>query len=151
MAARVVAAARGWVGTPGVHRASLRGAGCDCLGLVRGVWREIYGAAPEEPPAYGALWAEAGGGEALHEGLARHLRDVPVSEARAGDVVLFRFRDDAPAKHAAILTAADRMVHAYGRGGVVEGAIVPWWRRRLVAAFRFPKCPPHPFGALPPR
>ena len=33
---RVVAAARGWRGTPYHDQASLRGVGCDCLGLARG-------------------------------------------------------------------------------------------------------------------
>ena len=28
-----------WIGTPYRHQASLKGVGCDCLGLVRGVWR----------------------------------------------------------------------------------------------------------------
>ena len=31
---RVVATARAWIGTPYVHQASVRGAGCDCLGLL---------------------------------------------------------------------------------------------------------------------
>ena len=35
--AGIVRAARGWIGTPYVHQASVRGAGCDCLGLLRGV------------------------------------------------------------------------------------------------------------------
>ena len=52
--ARAVAAARLWLGTPYVHQASARGAGSDCLGLVRGVWRALYGAEPERPPAYSA-------------------------------------------------------------------------------------------------
>ena len=37
----IVARARAWIGTPYRHRASCRGAGADCLGLVRGVWREV--------------------------------------------------------------------------------------------------------------
>ena len=44
--------ARGWIGTPYRHQASLKGVGCDCLGLVRGVWREVMGEEPEAPPAY---------------------------------------------------------------------------------------------------
>ena len=48
--ARTVAAARLWTGTPYHHQASLRGVGCDCLGLVRGVWRDLYGAEPETVP-----------------------------------------------------------------------------------------------------
>ena len=42
-AAAVVAAARSWLGTPYRHQASLKGAGADCLGVVRGVWRELVG------------------------------------------------------------------------------------------------------------
>ncbi len=38
---RVVAIARDWIGTPYVHQASAQGAGCDCLGLLRGVWRAL--------------------------------------------------------------------------------------------------------------
>ncbi|MEM1422329.1 MAG: peptidase P60, partial [Pseudomonadota bacterium] len=30
-----------WIGTPYRHQASLRGVGCDCLGLLRGVWRAL--------------------------------------------------------------------------------------------------------------
>ncbi len=38
---KIVAAARAWVGTPYHHQASVKGAGCDCLGLIRGIWREL--------------------------------------------------------------------------------------------------------------
>ena len=45
--------------------ASADGVGCDCLGLVRGVWRELYGAEPKPVPAYTRDWAEATGAETL--------------------------------------------------------------------------------------
>ena len=63
--AEIVAAARSWIGTPYRHQASLRGVGCDCLGLLRGVWREVVGDEPEAAPAYSRDWAEASGREAL--------------------------------------------------------------------------------------
>ncbi len=50
----IATAARGWIGTPYRHQASLKGVGADCLGLMRGVWREIYGGEPETVPAYSA-------------------------------------------------------------------------------------------------
>ncbi len=50
----IVAAARGWIGTPYRHQGQVKGVGCDCLGLVRGVWRDLYGAEPEAPPPYRA-------------------------------------------------------------------------------------------------
>ena len=62
---RIVCEARRWIGTPYRHQASLKGVGCDCLGLVRGVWRAGYGAEPEAAPAYTADWAEATGEERL--------------------------------------------------------------------------------------
>jgi NlpC/P60 family putative phage cell wall peptidase len=45
----VVAEAMDWIGTPYRHQASRKGVGCDCLGLVRGVWRALYGREPEAP------------------------------------------------------------------------------------------------------
>jgi hypothetical protein len=39
----IVAETRAWIGTPYRHQASLKGVGCDCLGLVRGVWRAVIG------------------------------------------------------------------------------------------------------------
>jgi NlpC/P60 family putative phage cell wall peptidase len=69
----------------------------------------------------------------------RHL--VPLRDARAfapGDVLLFRYRTRFPAKHAAIVTTPDMMVHAHDGGAVAEVAIAPWWRRRIGYAFAFP-------------
>ncbi len=134
----IVAAARAWIGTPYRHQASLKGAGCDCLGLVRGLWREFYGAEPETPPPYAPDWAEASRLEQMIEAGRRHLVAVPVAEARPGDVILFRWRPDLPAKHAGVLVAPDRFVHAYEGTAVVESPLGPWWRRRIAAAFAFP-------------
>ena len=69
--ARVVALARGWIWTPYHHQASCRGVGADCLGLVRGVWRELYGFDAEPTPAYSRDWAEADGTESLLAGARR--------------------------------------------------------------------------------
>lgn len=137
----IVAAARGWIGTPYRHQASVKGAGCDCLGLVRGVWREVIGAEPETPPAYTPDWAELPAGaaeEAMAEAARRHMKEVSVSEARVGDVLLFRMRAHGPAKHAAILSGENRMIHAWSGRAVVETAMGRWWRARAAHAFRFP-------------
>lgn len=135
-------ASRGWLGTPYRHQASHRGIGCDCLGLVRGVWRELYGREPEPIPPYSPDWAEVGEQETLLEAARRWLVEIPLVEARPDDVLLFRMSSDACVKHCAILSegAADgpgKMIHAYWGRAVVESWIGPWWRRRLVAAFRF--------------
>lgn len=141
MRAAVLAAARGWLGTPYRHQASIQGEGADCLGLVRGVWREVLGAEPEAPPAYGPDWAEAGGEERLLAAARRWLIEIPVSRAVAGDVLLFRMAAGVPAKHCAILSdegGEGRMIHAYWGRAVVESWMGRWWRARLVAAFAWP-------------
>ncbi|KAA5599841.1 NlpC/P60 family protein [Blastochloris sulfoviridis] len=134
-----VAAARRWIGTPYRHQASVIGVGCDCLGLVRGVWRELYGSEPEIAPAYTPDWAEAAGREALAEAASRHLVPRALEDAQPGDVLLFRWRAGLPAKHAAILVEPARMVHAHDGAAVAEVALTAWWRRRLAVVFAFPE------------
>ncbi len=134
----IITAARRWIGTPYRHQASLKGAGCDCLGLVRGVWRDIYGAEPELPPPYAASWAESSHHEALADAGFRHLEPVASLLFEPGDVLLFRWRSHLPAKHAAIVSSNTRMIHAHDGAAVCEVSISTWWRRRLAFVFRFP-------------
>lgn len=134
----IVRAARGWIGTPYLHQASLRAAGCDCLGLVRGVWRELYGEEPEDSGAYTPDWAEATRQERLADAGFRHLVHIGVQDFAAGDVLLFRWRPNVPAKHCAIATSREAMIHAHDGARVCEVAISPFWRRRVAFAFRFP-------------
>ncbi|WP_336057848.1 NlpC/P60 family protein [Nitratireductor sp. CH_MIT9313-5] len=133
----VCRAAMTWLETPYRHQASRKGVGCDCLGLVRGVWREVVGPEPESAGAYAMDWAEAGGGEALLEAAQRHF--VPASgKPEAGQLVLFRWRAHLPAKHAGIMVGERNFIHAYERAGVVISSLVPQWRRRIAGVFDFP-------------
>jgi NlpC/P60 family putative phage cell wall peptidase len=140
--ASVVATARGWIGTPYRHQASCKGVGADCLGLVRGIWREVIGPEPARPPAYTPDWAEATGEERLLDAAIRHLVRVPRDAAAAGDVLLFRMVERGPAKHAAILAspwlAGGTIVHAYSGHAVCETRLTDAWTRRLAGVFRFP-------------
>ena len=134
----IVAAARSWLGTPYRHQASRKGAGCDCLGLVRGVWRELVGPEPARLPPYTPDWAEVTGKETLLAAARAHLVEVPLGTAQAGDVLVFRMATGVPAKHCGVLSGEGALVHAYWGRAVVETRLVPWWRRRAVAAFAFP-------------
>ena len=136
--ARLIAEARGWIGTPYLHRASCKAHGTDCLGLVRGVWRAVLGEEPEPLPAYAPDWAEATRAEQMRDAGERHLVPVALDAIRPGDIMLFRWRAHLPAKHAAILVSEDRMVHAHDGAAVAEVFLAPWWRRRLAFAFSFP-------------
>jgi len=139
--AQVLALAEGWLGTPYLHQASCKGAGTDCLGLLRGVWREIYGAEPRVIPAYTADWSEPQGQEALFEAATDLLLPVAQGQAAPGDVLLFRMRPDAVAKHLGILAscgAEASFIHAYSGHGVVLSPFSEPWRRKVAAIFRFP-------------
>jgi NlpC/P60 family putative phage cell wall peptidase len=161
----IIALARDWLGTPYHHQASLKGVGCDCIGLVRGIYRELTGAeAPEALPAYTRDWAEAQGRETLIEAARRHLVEIPRFEARPGDVLIFRWRRGSLAKHCAILSALPlpacgeragvrgshagtpignaTIIHALEGAPVSEVALSPWWRRHTAAAFAFPENSP---------
>ncbi|MBY0225420.1 MAG: C40 family peptidase [Hyphomicrobium sp.] len=135
---RVVTAAREWIGTPYHHQASVKGVGADCLGLVRGVFRDVMGLEPETPPAYSRDWGEADGCETLLDAAGRHLSSMPLTELAPGDVIVFRLRPRTVAKHAAILATPLSMIHAMEGTAAAEVAFSPWWRRRLAGVFRFP-------------
>jgi NlpC/P60 family putative phage cell wall peptidase len=104
-AAQIVQIARSWIGTPYVHQASVKGAGCDCLGLLRGVWRELRGEEPETSPPYAPDWSEATGEETLYKALARHLTEIDKRTIAPGDVALFRMISNGPAKHCGIVAS----------------------------------------------
>ena len=137
----IVAEARRWIGTPYVHQASACGAGTDCLGLLRGVWRGLYGCEPCALPAYTPDWSEPQGDEVLWRGLSGVLLGKAIDDEAPGDVILFRMRDRAVAKHLGLQTrigAKARFLHAYSGHAVVETALSAPWQRRIVARFAFP-------------
>lgn len=139
MSALIVSEARSWIGTPYVHQASVKAAGTDCLGLVRGVWRALFGEEPEVMPAYTPDWGEAGGEELLMGRAGRFL--LAVADEVPGDVLIFRMRSGAVAKHMGILAQTGdeaSFVHAYDRHGVVESPLSSPWRSRIAGRFRFP-------------
>jgi NlpC/P60 family putative phage cell wall peptidase len=139
MATDIMEVARGWIGTPYRHQASAKGAGCDCLGLLRGVWRELRGEEPEGLPPYTADWSEATGAETLRDALARHLTPVARDDVMPGDVALFRMARNSPAKHCGIVASQGghlTLIHACQNRSVREEAFSAFWRARLVCGFR---------------
>lgn len=139
---QILSEAKAWLGTPYRHQASCKGAGADCLGLLRGVWRAIYGTEPGKVPAYSADWSEPQGEEILWQAASRHLTRKIREDAAEGDIVLFRMRAGAVAKHLGLTSRVGyhaKFIHAYSGHGVVESAFSEPWARRVVARFEFPK------------
>lgn len=138
----IIAVARSWLGTPYLHQASAKGAGTDCLGLIRGVYRELYGVEPEAPPPYGPdwnerAWSRAPRAEPLLDAARRHLAAKEIAARAPGDVLVFRVVKDGPAKHCGILTDERRFIHAYAGRAVLESWLSRWWAERIAGVFEF--------------
>jgi NlpC/P60 family putative phage cell wall peptidase len=117
----------------------MKGVGCDCLGLLRGVWRELYGEDAETPPSYSPDWAEATGEETLYAAMKRHLTEIPVSAIAPGDIALFRMMPRGPAKHCGIVAEqkfGHTLIHARQNKQVSEEALTGFWPRKLIYSFR---------------
>ena len=137
---RIVATARGWMGTPWVHQASLKGIGCDCVGLIAGVAGEL--GLPEAEAwkrdvryiGYGRLPLP----DKLLEACAVYLNAIPVAKAGVGDILLFTFLKEP--MHFGIISAENPqyIIHAYSPvKHVCEHILDGRWSRRVLGAFRF--------------
>ena len=134
---RVIASARAWLGTPYHDQTSLQGVGCDCLGLARGVWRDVIGDEPFPMPPYSRDWGETGAREVIAESARCVMPEVLPAEAGPGHMLVFRMMPRAISKHIGILTRDGTFVHAYERLGVIEEVLSETWRRRIAFAFLF--------------
>jgi NlpC/P60 family putative phage cell wall peptidase len=132
----VLSQAMSWIGTPYRHQGSTRGVGCDCLGLVRGVWRAVYQHEPPSPGPYAPDWAETAGTDRLMDAARKYC--VETEKALPGDLLVFRWRPQHTAKHLGILVAEDRFLHAYEGHEVLISPLIPQWRRRIAGVFAFP-------------
>lgn len=137
MRQQIVDTAREWIGTPYHHQESLKGQGCDCLGLLRGVWRELYGDDNPEPmPNYSPSWGDHRRDDPLMSVARKYFTEV--REPRKGDLLLFRMRPGMAVKHCSILTEGGLMIHAYSGHKVREDDFSEWWKKKLVGSFQFP-------------
>lgn len=135
-----------WLGTPYHHQASVKGVGCDCLGLVRGVYRGIVGPEPARPPNYSPGWDEVAKQDVMLTAFRSYLVEVPdygclpeTWNFLPGDVLIFRMKPGAVAKHCGIVTESGQFVHSHTGRGTVEIELSDWWRDRIVGLFTFPE------------
>jgi NlpC/P60 family putative phage cell wall peptidase len=136
----VIALARQWIGTPYMHQAALRGVGCECAGLVSGVWQEAYGTPFPEMPVYTQDWGEPQGRDVLLAKVRRHFHEVSAGPPAHGQLIVFRMRRGVIAKHLGLVTTdgpAPAFIHAYSGHHVVESPLSAPWLRRIAAQFYF--------------
>jgi NlpC/P60 family putative phage cell wall peptidase len=138
----IVNQARTWLGTPFHHQARLKGKGCDCLGLIIGVVDELGLKDAQGSPlaTYDEItYSKEPDGAYLAQKLTGLLDEVSPEEAQAGDLALFKVRENP--QHLAILTDYEGtlgMIHCYAQARrVVEHRLDADWKLRLVKVFRW--------------
>ena len=138
----IVRQARTWLGTPFHHQARLKAVGCDCLGLIVGVVDELGLKDSSGTPlaAYDEVtYSREPDGAYLTQKLVGLLDEVPIAEMRAGDLALFRVRENP--QHLAILTDYENtigMIHCFAQARrVVEHRLDDDWKSRLLKVFRW--------------
>lgn len=138
----IVEHAKGWIGTPFQHQASVQGHGCDCLGLVRGIWRAVIGHEPKSRFDYGTNWTVGARPDALDQGLRGVFDAADIAPNSIGDVIAFRLNRSHHAQHLGITIGAinriPHMIHSCNTTGVVEVPISVAWQRRCVGQYKFP-------------
>jgi NlpC/P60 family putative phage cell wall peptidase len=138
----IVKQARTWLGTPFHHQARLKGKGCDCLGLIVGVVDELSLKDKYGQPLAGydeITYSKEPDGEYLAQKLTSLLDEVPLDDACAGDLALFKVRENP--QHLAIFTDYEGtlgMIHCYAQARrVVEHRLDEDWKSRLIKVFRW--------------
>ncbi len=135
--AALIAEARTWIGTPWHHQAAVKGAGCDCIGFVRGAAEPFIGAIAQ-PMNYAATWPLYRAEERLRDEMAAHAAEIDIADALPGDILLFGV-GKGPAHHCGFLSEANRLLHCYREAGaVVEQDLTGFWIEKTRAAFRLP-------------
>jgi NlpC/P60 family putative phage cell wall peptidase len=137
----IIQCARTWLGTPHHHGACLKGVGVDCLGLVYGVYRELYDY--KTPlPHYTTNWMSEERQRDLVQGLEKEFTRVSKKVSQLGDVLVIRFLRWGVGCHCAFLSYSEEMgpslIHVATRGIVREVPYLAPLRKRTSFVFRMP-------------
>lgn len=119
-AARVVAEALAWLGTPYHHHARIKGVGVDCAQLLCAVYEAAGLVPPIDTGHYAIDWHLHHGDELFAVWMQRYATRAPYAPGDTlmpGDAYLFRFGGRVHS-HGAIAVSASQVVHAVQGSGV---------------------------------
>jgi cell wall-associated NlpC family hydrolase len=146
--ADIVREARALIGVPFKHQHSDPSTGgLDCRGELEWVAFRLTGRPLPEVHNY----RREPDGKEFYEKLKAEMDEIPLEDAREGDVVMIKFPRDDEARHAGVLTRGPgvegpnsegelMIVHAFERGRpgkVIEEPFRGWPERCAVTGFRF--------------
>lgn len=135
--------ARTWVGTPYQHQQSLKGIAVDCIGLIRGVARNV---GLDDPFSSGNAreyegYSRMPNAMLLIQACDEFMNRIKQSEATLGDVLLFNFIDRGigDPQHFGLVSQTypvQYMIHSLAPFRVVEHVIDGNWRKRIIGAYK---------------
>jgi cell wall-associated NlpC family hydrolase len=137
----LLASALTWLHTPFHEGAALKGIGCDCYGLIRGVAAEVFevGLMPLPLVAVGR-WSEARQvWPVFAQDIDRFAHEIPLGEAAPGDILVFGDEHGA-LLHTGILINKQTFLHSIGHGrttGVHLARFEGAWAQRHRRTYRY--------------
>lgn len=134
----ILLAAQKWIGTPYRHQAARMGVGCDCLGLIRGVWTDLYGNVAPPIPPYARFGKDPKGAVQLLDAaniFLEPMAKIPVP----GLIILFQLHQKLPPRHCGIVSCGNRFIHAKERQGVIQTDLCAGWHKRIHSIYAFPE------------
>lgn len=147
----IVDEARSWIGTPWHHQATVKQIGCDCLGLIRGVYINVGLLPPiKEWPSLGIsekyqVYDRKADNTTMLSAFDQYWIKIAPSEFIIGDVVIFNVRGRP--QHAGIVAdyrhGGFSFIHsmnnrARGSGFVSEHRLTNDLLKAVVAAYSIP-------------
>lgn len=136
-AAAYIAEVMSCLDTRWVHQGRMKGAGLDCLGLIgmSALALDLPGAAQWRATPEYHNYGRNPDPELMFAGCDALMDRVAIADAAAADVLVFRCGRHP--MHFGLLSAADRMIHAWlGAGRVIEQRLDAKWAARIVRAYR---------------
>lgn len=139
----IIAEARTWLKTPFRHQASLKGVGCDCVGLIKGVG-QATGAIVNVDPRWETYrhYRRTPNPRLMRQGMEDFLMPISREEALPGDVIWMQWRENLP-MHLGILGVLGdgrvTLIHAYAHVRMVtEHGFTDEWQARANSYWRYP-------------
>jgi NlpC/P60 family putative phage cell wall peptidase len=132
----IITEARTWLEIKWQHQACLKNVACDCVGLVRGVGAAFGLVVGLDDLNYSQRPCHKA--EKLYGKMEKYLTEIPIAEAKPGDVLLFGW-GDWPAYHCGIVSYNGFVIHTWlDVGKVVESRLDDSWQENIRYAFQYP-------------
>lgn len=133
--AQFIAEAREWIGTKFHHQAAVKGVGCDCIGLIRGVKNQLI----EDDILATLDYSMQPNNFRFYNNLEKHPELEPTNVLEPGILLLFKFIREP--QHIAIYTDKNTIIHSYQpRGQVVEHRLDDKWKDRIHSMYKVKGC-----------